>query len=144
MPTYHPRNRYTLAIIALIAVTCACMPIRSKQELTGTYELNGEKQKIRLEVFPDGSFSETIISASGRIEKSEGNWQWKAGFINFDKLWIPQSFAPDYILKSDASGRTQFTVPGYWSITPEKYWGKVVLSVFPDSNINFIMQQNSR
>jgi hypothetical protein len=63
----------TLAGIALITGCYCCTPIRSKHELAGTYELRGEKQKIILEVLPDGSFAEIILFDSGQVKKMEGN-----------------------------------------------------------------------
>jgi hypothetical protein len=55
-------------------------------------------------------------------------------------LWIPRSFAPDYILKADSEAKVstqKYTEPGYWAIRPENHWGRIVLSIFPDANINF-------
>jgi len=115
--------------------------------LIGSYQLGVGKETIELEILPNGSFIETIF-ASGHMEKLTGNWKWdaKSDFISFDRLSIPTSFTPDYILRGEAmSGKKRAMEPGLWSMTPERrISGKVLLPVFPDSNIAFIMKKSSQ
>jgi hypothetical protein len=139
------RNKsYTLMILAYLATSIACGSIHSRLELIGTYELKLEKQKIILEVFADGSFSETIYFNLGQIEKMAGRWEWGGVFMSFDKLWIPKSFSPEIYVLLDESGKTGFTSPGHYAITPAKRWGKVTLPIFEDEGIEFTKQQHSK
>jgi hypothetical protein len=130
--------------ICIIWGLIGCMRVQSKEELIGSYELRVGKETIELEIIQNGSFIETIHFASGNIEKVSGNWDWdsKSNFISFDKLWIPTSFTPDYVLRGRAlAGIGKLREPGRCSTTPEKHvGGKVVLPVFPDSNIAFTMK----
>jgi hypothetical protein len=33
----------------------------------------------------------------------------------------------------------KYTEPGHWAIQPERHWGTVTLSIFPDADVNFKM-----
>ncbi len=135
------------ALAALIGALVACIPVRSMSDVIGVYELNAGRQKITLQVTPDQSFTESIQFSSGQVERRVGKWHWNSGSVGFDGLWIPKSFAPEYILQADsrADGRHQrYTEPGYWSVSAENHWGTVVLAVFPDADINFKMVQRFR
>lgn len=128
--------------VAISAVLVGCYPVRSRADAIGHYELNAEHDKIALDVSSDGSFTETITWASGKIDKQEGKWNWSSGRIGFDRLWIPKSFAPDYIKQVDSGPDTnqpKYTEPGYWSVSVEKHWGTTTLAVFPDADIGFRM-----
>jgi len=66
--------------------------------------------------------------------------------MSFDGLWIPEPFAPDYIRRADSTAkpdRPKYTDPGHWSIKPERHFGKVILPVFSDADINFEMVKHS-
>lgn len=66
------------------------------------------------------------------------------GYLNFDELWIPKSFAPDYILQADAGSgpdRPKYTEPGHWVLSAESHWGTVTLQVFED--VSFRMVERS-
>jgi hypothetical protein len=141
----HNRGRWgiLLGVVAVVVVTTAlsaCVPVRSSSDLVGTYELNLERERITLVLTPDGSFTEDIRSESGKIEHQAGRWDWGSGRLGFYGLWIPRSFAPEYILRADSEAkgnRQKYTEPGYWAIRPENHWGRMVLSIFPDAGINF-------
>jgi hypothetical protein len=140
----HTVNRLTVlfSAVAVALGLVGCAPIRSEREVTGVYELNVRNQKITLELDPSHSFEETIRLASGQVSKQSGRWRWAYGGISFDGLWIPPSFAPDYIHQADAQagpGQPKYTERGVWSITAESHWGNTVLPVFPDADINFQM-----
>jgi len=123
-----------------------CTSVRSELEVTGVYELYADSQKITLEVFPDGTFAETIVFAPGHVEKRVGRWHWAQGRMGFDVLWIPESFAPDYVRRADSragGGQPKYTDPEHWLVTPEKYWGTISLPIFPDDDIHFTMVQHS-
>ena len=127
---------------ALISALVACIPVRSRSDVIGVYELNAERQKITLQVFPDQSFTESIQFSSGQVERRAGKWHWTSGSVGFEGLWIPKSFAPEYILRADSRAdarQPRYTEPGYWSVSAENHWGTVVLAVFPDADINFKM-----
>jgi len=59
--------------------------------------------------------------------------------IDFDSLWIPKEFAPDYILQADSenSDQPRYTDPGHWVLAPEYHFGSVVLEIFPDADVSF-------
>jgi hypothetical protein len=140
----HALNRLTLlfSAVAVALGLVGCAPIRSEQKVTGIYELNVENQKIILTLDPNHSFEETIQLASGQVNKHSGLWRWSYGRIGFEGLWIPPSFAPDYIRQADAQagpGQPKYTERGGWSITAESHWGNTVLPIFPDADIYFQM-----
>jgi hypothetical protein len=66
--------------------------------------------------------------------------------VSFDGLWIPKSFAPDYIEQADAqssSSQPKYTDPGTWAVSAEHHWGTITLAVFPDADIDFKMVSHS-
>jgi hypothetical protein len=135
------KRDYVFRIIAFIALTigfAACSSVQNKSEMTGVYELGSGNQKITLEIFPDDTFAETIQFTSGRVEKLHGKWDWQFSRIGFNPLWIPASFAPDYILQSDSKFGTKYTEPGPWSTSATKYWGTITLEIFDDVSFKLI------
>ncbi len=129
-----------IAVVVAGTALSACVPVRSNSDLVGTYELSLEHQKIRLELAANGSFTEIIRFESGKEEHQAGRWDWSNERLGLYGLWIPRSFAPDYILKADSMAKVstqKYAEPGYWAIRPEKHWGRIVLSIFPDADINF-------
>jgi hypothetical protein len=133
-------------LILLACVIVACRAVNSAAEVTGLYELRSGSQKITLAVRPDERFRETILFGTGLTETREGAWHWAFGGVSFEGLWVPESFAPDYIRRADSkakAGQPRYTEPGHWSIKPEKHWGKTILPVFPDDDLNFEMVQSS-
>lgn len=135
---------YLAALLIFSGASIGCGRIRSRAEVIGVYELNADHGRISLEVGRDDRFGETIVFASGLVERRAGQWHWNAGRLSFDGLWIPKSFAPDYILRADAENNTRqpkYTQQGHWVLTAEKHWGKVILPVFPDADISFRMVQ---
>lgn len=136
------RSGLLSALLVLMFGLVGCYSVQSKTEVIGVYELDANGQKIILEILPSDTFAETIVFAPGRVEKRVGKWNWADGWMSFDDLWVPESFAPDYIrqVDSEASGRQpKYTDPGHWVLTAEKRWGTVVLPIFPDSDIKFSM-----
>jgi hypothetical protein len=135
---------FVASLVALSSALVACYSVRSKPDVVGFYQLKGEHDLISLEIGPDERFTETIRWASGKVEKRTGAWRWNNGFLSFDELWIPRSFAPDYILQADAeSGPTmpKYTEPGHWVLSAESHWGTVTLQVFED--VSFRMVERS-
>lgn len=129
-------------MVILLGGLLACTVVRSEHEVTGTYELNVDRQRITLEILTNETFVETIHLANGGTERRVGKWRWASERINFDGLWIPESFAPDYIRQADSRsdrGQPRYTDPGNWSVSAESHWGTVVLPVFPDADIDFRM-----
>jgi hypothetical protein len=88
--------------------------------------LKVEGHGITLQLLPAGTFVETVLLSSGHVEKQTGTWLWASEGVNLNPLWIPEAFAPDYIRKADANasatGRPKYTMPGHWSVTPERNW----------------------
>src|SRR5262249_40395483 len=122
-------------LVTMSSAIVGCHFVEAKSDVIGFYELKAGHDLIRLELAPDEHFTETIRWASGKTEKRTGTWQLTNGTLNLDELWIPQSFAPEYILHADAeSGPNQpkYTEPGHWSISPVSYWGTITLEVFED------------
>ena len=144
-PSWKMASRILLPIIALAIFTTAlvgCYSVKSKPEVVGLYELHVGQDRISLDVSADERFAETIQWASGKIEKRSGKWYWNRGSVSFDGLWIPKSFAPDYIEQADAqsaSDQPKYTDPGTWAVSAEHHWGKITLTVFPDADIYFKM-----
>jgi hypothetical protein len=140
--TFYVRLISVASLVTLCSALVACHSIRGKSDVIGLYELKVGHDLIRLEVTPDERFTETIRWASGKIETRTGSWHWNNGFLNFDELWIPKSFAPDYILEADTKSSPnapKYTEPGHWVLSAEKHWGTITLSVFPDAAISFKM-----
>jgi hypothetical protein len=134
------RSVLLLTLAASLFMT-GCTIVKSESDVMGEYELRAGDGKIVLQVSPDKNFSETIYWPTGKVESRSGKWLWNKHIINFDQLWIPPAFAPDYILQADASAEKQpkYTEPGHWAIQPERHWGTVTLSIFPDADVNFKM-----
>jgi hypothetical protein len=132
-----------LLILAASLFMTGCTIVKSESDVLGEYELRAGNGKIVLQVSPDKNFSETIYWPTGKVESRSGKWLWNKHIINFDQLWIPSAFAPDYILQADASAEAnkqpKYTEPGHWAIQPERHWGTVTLSIFPDADVNFKM-----
>jgi hypothetical protein len=128
------------SVVTLSCALVACHSVRSKPDVVGFYELRAGHDLINLEIAPDEHFTETIRWASGKVEKRTGTWHWNNGFLGFDELWIPKSFAPDYILQADAESgpdRPKYTEPGHWTLPAESHWGTITMPIFPDADINF-------
>jgi hypothetical protein len=109
----------------------------------GEYELKVGPNKIALKISPDKSFSEGITWQGGKVQRHSGKWMWNKEGIDFDQLWIPPEFAPQYILQADSSAsenkQPKYTESGHWFIRPEMHWGKVILPIFPDADTEFKM-----
>jgi hypothetical protein len=135
-----------IGLLILSSALIACYPVGSKADLIGLYELKAGNDRISLELSSDQTFTEAITWASGKVERRTGKWYWKDGDLSLDELWIPKSFAPDYILAADAeSGPNQpkYTDPMNWAVSAEMHWGKVELIIFPDSDVYFTMVGHS-
>jgi hypothetical protein len=134
------RSVLLLTLAASLFMT-GCTIVKSESDVMGEYELRAGDGKIVLQVSPDKSFSETIYWPTGKVERRSGKWLWNKDTINFDQLWIPPAFAPDYILQTDAlvENQPKYTEPGHWAIQPERHWGTVTLWIFPDADVNFKM-----
>jgi hypothetical protein len=118
----------------------ACWRVRSRPDVIGHYELGSGGQEISLEIRPNGTYEEIITTAHVVVDRRAGKWQWATGRVDFSSLWIPRTFAPDYIIQADAtSGPEEFkyTEPGHWSLGAEKHFGQVILVVFPKADVNF-------
>jgi len=120
-----------MLIVAMLLSLNSCMMIKSKSDVSGEYELKVGANNIALKISPDESFSERITWQGGKVQSHSGRWMWAKEGIDFDQLWIPPEFAPQYILQADASA-IQF-------IRPERHWGKVILPIFPDADTEFKM-----
>lgn len=141
MPGHPFQRRVWLLVIVVMFFEClvSCRSAITTGELAGTYHLSGEGGAISLELLPNGDFVEHIRPTSGPVRMQRGRWEFSSRSISFDSLWIPVEFAPDYVKKADsnAGNGPKYTNPGSWSIKPERWFGKIVLSVFPDSNVKF-------
>lgn len=119
----------------------SCGQVQDRSELIGSYEMKAAGQVIYLDLRPSGNFIETLHLGARPTDKRRGKWFFKDNRLGLDGLWIPRSFAPDYILEADSEAETQghskYTDPGYWSIMPEKEWGTLTLTIFPDADISF-------
>ena len=131
-----------MALIVLSAALEACI-VRSGSSVVGNYVLSTARERITLTISADGTFAETIMLASGQVDKRTGRWEWSAGRLSFDELSIPKSFAPDYLRPTKPNGSPKYPEPGYWSISPENHWGTIVLPIFPNEDVNFKMVKRS-
>jgi hypothetical protein len=128
----------TLAM-TLTLIGCTLNP--SRADVLGEYELQGIKAgRITLSLRGDGTYSEDISWPSSREGHRSGIWTLSGGDVNLSGLWIPREFDPDYMI--DADQRTSAPMPKYmepmnWSLSGEKMWGVVFLSVDPDADIEF-------
>lgn len=124
----------------------ACFPSRSRPDVIGAYELKVGNQTIALVLSPDGHFDETIRFSPGQTQVLSGKWSWVAGRVGFEDLWIPESYAPDHIRRSDikaSRGQPKYTEPGYWSMSAESHLGTILLAVFPDDDVYFVRIGNA-
>lgn len=128
-------------IVAFLLLNGACVYVQSRATVVGTYQLGSNRQRIVLELSPDGNFTETISYRKGEVTTHVGRWDFEPDTVDlkFDSLWIPSEFAPDYILDADENSKDQpkYTQPGLWTVTPTYQWGTVTLDVFPDADIRF-------
>ena len=113
-----------LVILAALLCLTRCTLVRSESDVWGEYELKVGNGKIELKVSPDRRFSETILWPDGKVATRSGQRLWNENRVSLDPLWIPPAFAPDYILRADASAAKQpkYTESGHWAIQPEKHW----------------------
>jgi len=91
--------------------------------LVSAYEPSGASGKLVLDVFADGSFTESIEdSKSSTVKKQTGTWLWSGGRISFENLWIPNSFAPEEIRLADSQSpqfRTVWSENGVFQHQPQ-------------------------
>ena len=135
-----------LSLVPLAIYLCGCFSVRSKPDVVGLYELKVGDNHINLNVVSDGSFTEIIKWGSGKSEDRTGKWYWNNGSIALDGLWIPEAFAPDYIIQADAQNdpkQSKYLEPGNWAVSAERHWGTVTLSIFPDADVNFKMVKHA-
>ena len=140
-------NRQHVVVTVLFAlVLCfvvSCNRPLSKEALVGSYRLSSNAGFIDLELVADGSLVESIHAKSGTVTIRKGKWTLPSGAysqIGLDGLWVPSDFAPDYINRADkyAGSGPKYTELGYWVITPIYEFGRIVLPIFPDSDIEFV------
>jgi hypothetical protein len=136
-------NIWLVLVGTMLVSLSGCMMVKSESDVLGEYELKVEANKIALKVSPDKSFSEEIAWQGGKVQSHFGKWMWAKEGIDFDQLWIPPEFAPQYILQADSRAsenkQPKYTEPGHWFIRPEWHWGRVILPIFPDADIEFKM-----
>jgi hypothetical protein len=136
-------NGRLVLIVAMLLSLNGCMMVKSESDVLGEYELKVGANKIALKIAPDKSCSERITWQGGKVQSNSGKWMWAKEGIDFDQLWIPPEFAPQYILQADASAsenkQPKYTESGHWFIRPERHWGKVILPIFPDADTEFKM-----
>ena len=136
------RTEYTLIALSLLLVSgCTLNPPRN--EVIGTYLLKGQGvDQITLSLSPDGEFSETI-KVAGSLKSNVGTWSMRDGDISFDRLWIPDTFAPASIIEADKQAgerhMPKYTEPGHWVLGVERIWGRTKMEVFPDEDVEFVM-----
>jgi len=132
-----------MLIVAMLLSLNGCMMVKSESDVLGEYELKVGANKIALKISSDKSFSEGITWQGGKAQSHSGKWMWAKEGIDFDQLWIPPEFAPQYILQADSSAnenkQPKYTESGHWFIRPEKHWGTVILPIFPDADTEFKM-----
>lgn len=133
--------RTVLATFVFCCIASCSRPV-SKEALVGSYRLSANAGFIDLELFVDGSMVETIHARNGALTIRKGKWTPPSGDysqMGLDGLWVPTDFAPDYIQqadKYDGSG-PKYSELGYWVLTPIYESGRIVLPIFPDSDIQF-------
>ena len=127
-----------LLMLASVPIV-GCSMVVSGADVKGTYRLNTKRGEITLQLSPNGDFSEMIVWPSGKRATVSGNWSWNQDVLKLNQLWIPREFAPGYIQEADALAKDapKYTDPGNWMFQPEKNWGTVTLSVFPDNDEYF-------
>jgi hypothetical protein len=128
-----------LVTLGLIAVFLSCSPIKDESEIVGSYRLKERDTDIKLTVRMDHTFTEEVSSPERKYQ-STGGWRWNSGAIDFDHLLIPYDVIPSSIKRAEALSSPN--IPGYssiehWIITPEKTFGRIVLEIFPDSDVEF-------
>jgi hypothetical protein len=139
----HRRESVLIASLLLtpILALVGCTLNPSRADVVGRYELKGIKAgRITLSLREDGFYSEDIVWPSQREDHRSGTWTLSGGNVDLSALWIPQEFAPDYIVDADrqtSAPMPKYTEPGHWNLSGEKRWGVVFLAVFPDDEIEF-------
>lgn len=125
--------------VIMLSSLVGCYPVKSEDEVVGTYELASEQGKIVLGIRRDHTFVEKITFRNLPPEERSGKWKWTTG-LDLDSLWIPSQFCPDYIVQADTrsgSNGPRYSSPGHWALDPEWEFGHVTLPIFPDSNVAF-------
>lgn len=134
------RSLIAASTLASMLTLIGCTLNPSRADVLGRYELRGSKAgRITLSLRGDGTYSEDISWPSNREDHRSGIWTLSGSDVNLSELWIPREFAPDYIIKADeqTAPMPKYTKPGHWSLSGEKRWGVVFLTVFPDADIEF-------
>lgn len=99
------------------------------------------KTEDRARTAPGQKLPETIYLDSDHVEQQAGHWNWIYDRVALYDMRIPQGFAPEYFSDSGSHGSAagpSYSRPGYWSVKAESHWGKTILPIFPDDDINFI------
>lgn len=140
-PSSRSIQHASIVVLFIFCIGCNVTPSRS--DVVGTYVLKGRtSDQITLTLSPDGEFKEQF-SVSGNVSSVAGKWSVRDGNIDFDRLWIPQAFAPQYILDADkravASGQPKYAEPGHWDAPVERWWGRMKIEIFPDDDVCFVM-----
>jgi hypothetical protein len=136
------RRAACAAVFVLSLFVGGCNPNLSRNEVTGLYVM--EKQggnRITLTLSSDGVFNEEIRTP-GNLKFVAGTWSIRGCNVDFDKLWIPQTFAPQKIVEADKQAgerQPKYTDPRHWDLPVEKSWGRVKIEVFPDDHVEFVM-----
>lgn len=136
------RVRFTVAIVLVLVFFvfgCGGVP---RESIVGFYTLSSPAGSIELELFDDGSFNETIRLVSQPAISRRGEWDGptsRYSQIGLYGLWIPQEFSPDYIVRADRTNKDgiEYSEPGYWVVQPYYYFGKVMIPIYPDSDVKF-------
>ena len=129
-----------VAALSLFIGSCSSNP--SRNEVIGIYVL--EKQggnRITLTLSSDGVFNEKIRT-SGSLKFVVGTWSIRGGNVDFDQIWIPQTFAPQKIVEAEKQAgerQSKYTDPRHWALPVGRSWGQVKMEIFPDDHVEFVM-----
>jgi len=110
----HRRELFLIASLLLtpILALVGCTLNPSRPDVVGRYELKGIKAvRITLSLREDSFYSEDIVWPSQREDHRSGTWTLRGGNVDLSAPWIPQEFAPDFIV--DADRQTSAPIPKY-------------------------------
>lgn len=136
-------RRAACAVVAVLSLFVGgCNPNLSRNEVIGLYVM--EKQggnRITLTLSSNGVFKEEIRTP-GNLKFVAGTWSIRGGNVDFDQLWIPQTFAPQKFVEADKQAgdrQPKYTDPRHWDLPVERSWGRVKIEIFPDDHVEFVM-----
>jgi len=132
---------YVLSILSLsCAVVSSPAPL---SEIPGRYEYHSGGVDIQLNVAANHTYNEVIKYSDGAQEASSNSWEGDVPCLRFDALIVPPldgtkasdvSTTPPTAARVHLKRTQRGTDQLDWCLFGERFFGKVRLNIFPDSD----------